>query len=659
MSASLPESKNHSGELQHQTKCKICDDLQRVGQTLSLTLSQVSEAATGGCQTCSILKESCTYARDVLHELDAEQDAQVSLQIPVVDDGFPMIVGISDIDGGYSFNEVYTVSGCAKAPWLLIGEGSERTITTEKTFQVLRGWIDTCLTSHPACARQQKKLPTRVLDVSSHNPSLRASHGDKEPYAALSHCWGKSPLIQTHRDTLRDRFDAIPWKNLSKTFQDAVTTTRELGLRYLWIDSLCIVQDDPEDWARESGKMASIYEGAQVVLAASDAKDGHDGFLRPRSGSASPKSIFQGIESKGNPYSIRIRKGDYHKWYGDALPPRSRISPDSSPLSTRGWAFQERLLATRYVQFRSEELIWECRSALWCECGALTRPSQQREPLSKKAFYDTLGSATHPEIFSLWSKIVNAYAIKALTNGGDVLPALSGLAKQFQKSNAGTYLAGLWEADFPLCLLWEAHAVKASPYRAPSWSWASMDTSIPGSSLLTESTFESKTSYPTTVLATVESVSCTSDSSDPTGRISAGYLVITGKILDIIATEPVDNHEDTSMQGWFDWDARLARQPRPYGSKWIPRRRVENFTFRFHADTPLSDPRELTCLLIGEIPTSQAPRALVLRKLCLGGGQVVYERVGLIDRVIFGSSVRSYNWMYLFEHAPTDTITIV
>jgi hypothetical protein len=166
---------------------------------------------------------------------------------------------------------------------------------------------------------------------------------------------------RTLQNTLQDRVDGIPWHYLSEKFQDAVTITRELGLRYLWIDSLCIVQDDPKDWARESGQMAPIYEGTKVILAASDAQDGHDGFLSSCPDSAVPKSIFEGNKSNGDSYLVRIRKGDYHRWYGDALPPRSRVQPDSSPLSARGWAFQERLLAARYVQLRSQELIWECR----------------------------------------------------------------------------------------------------------------------------------------------------------------------------------------------------------------------------------------------------------------------------------------------------------
>jgi hypothetical protein len=320
---------------------------------------------------------------------------------------------------------------------------------------------------------------------------------------------------------------------------------------------------------------------------------------------------------------VRIRQGDYHRWYGDALPPRSRVTADSSPLAARGWTFQERLLATRYVQFRQQELIWECRSALWCECEDVARPSQQHEALSKKAFYNSLRSSTQMELFSLWSRILSAYAVKALTNGSDVLPALSGMAKQFQKANAGIYLAGLWGADFPLCLLWEAHAEKTSLCRAPSWSWASMDTSVSGGSLITESTYDSKASAPTNVLAAVVSVSCTPNTADPTGRVAAGYLTIAGKVLDIKIKAPVENHEDTTMQGRYDWDVRIARQPRPRGSTWIPRRGVENFTFGFHADIPLSNPKELSCLLIGEIPTGQAPRALVLRKLPTDSGEVL------------------------------------
>ncbi|KAH9220962.1 heterokaryon incompatibility protein-domain-containing protein [Leptodontidium sp. 2 PMI_412] len=296
-------------------------------------------------------------------------------------------------------------------------------------------------------------LPTRVIDVDGDTLSLYISRHEKEPYAALSHCWGKQLVIQTHKSSLEDRVLDIPWGSLSSTFQDTVTTTRLLGLKYLWIDSLCIIQDDAEDWARESGSMASIYDGAQIVIAASDSSDGHDGFLKDRPSTNGSKTIFGGTNADGESYKIKVRQGDDHRWYGNLLPPRSQVVRDSSPLFNRGWAFQERLLATRYVQFRSQELVWECRTSLWCECGTLSRPSQQRMRASKKTFYNSLRSQDHQVLFSLWSRIVNTYASKALTNGGDILPALSGLAKRFRESGAGDYLAGLGREDLPLSLL--------------------------------------------------------------------------------------------------------------------------------------------------------------------------------------------------------------
>jgi len=166
-----------------------------------------------------------------------------------------------------------------------------------------------------------------------------------------------------------------------------------------------------------------------------------------------------------------------------------------------------------------------------------------------------------------------------------------------------------------------------------------MDTSIPGSSLLIESTSDSKASAPTTVLATVESISCTPDSPDPTGHVTAGPLNITGKVLNIIVLYPAAQRKDLGTGGRHDWDARIARQQRPDGSMWTPR----GTTLSFHADTLLSHPEELYCLLIGEIPSSQAPRALVLRKrlITLDSKEMLYERVGLIDRVIFGPRVRA------------------
>jgi hypothetical protein len=185
-----------------------------------------------------------------------------------------------------------------------------------------------------------------------------------------------------------------------------------------------------------------------------------------------------------------------------------------------------------------------------------------------------------------------------------------------------------------------------------------MDTSIPGGSLITESTFDSKASSPTIVLAIVKAVSCTTDSTDPIGRVTGGNLTITGKVLNIIARARGDHDEYTTTHQMHDWDARIAPPPRPH-QNWSAKGQEQDFIFGFTTDYPLAHCTDLACLLIGEMTTSRALRTLVLQKLPFQIEGELYERVGLIDRVVFGSSVRSNDWMFLFDNAATKTITIV
>lgn len=174
-------------------------------------------------------------------------------------------------------------------------------------------------------------------------------------------------------------------------------------------------------------------------------------------------------------------------------------------------------------------MVWECSSCLKCECGTLSRPSQTRTKLTKMSFQKALHSTDHRVVVELWPKIVDAYALRQLTKREDLLPALSGLAKQFQSCGTGEYYAGLWLESLPISLLWEARGVRASPYRAPTWSWASIDTSISDSTLI--STWEGHQSD--LICSTIKIVSCTPQTSDPTGRVAAGQLTISGKVLEI------------------------------------------------------------------------------------------------------------------------------
>lgn len=159
-----------------------------------------------------------------------------------------------------------------------------------------------CIDNHDKCRRTiaagniddtaQPEMPRRVLDVSDEKVRLIDTSLDGEPrtghYAALSHCWGPKQLLTTTQATFRSRIDGIAFEDLPRTFQDAVTVTRTLCLRYIWIDSLCIVQDSHQDWLTESAKMGTVYQDASIVIAASGASEGSEGCFIPRTNIAEP-----------------------------------------------------------------------------------------------------------------------------------------------------------------------------------------------------------------------------------------------------------------------------------------------------------------------------------------------------------------------------------
>ncbi|KAK5652173.1 hypothetical protein OQA88_10816 [Cercophora sp. LCS_1] len=162
---------------------------------------------------------------------------------------------------------------------------------------ILRSWIDNCKASHTECEAVDPKLPKRVLDVGGPTdggdiylrPSLPSENGQ---YVALSHCWGDLPLAQTSATNLKERMAGIKLTSLPKSFQDAVTLTRSIGIRYLWIDSLCILQGDTTDWQVQSSNMANIYNKAYLVISASQAANSSQGFIDRVGGQEWPMSTL-------------------------------------------------------------------------------------------------------------------------------------------------------------------------------------------------------------------------------------------------------------------------------------------------------------------------------------------------------------------------------
>jgi hypothetical protein len=319
------------------------------------------------------------------------------------------------------------------------------------------------MSQHDSCNRAvQDILPTRLLQIKGPKEvRLHCTRNETDPYACLSYCWGTNPFIRTTSSTLHQYQSNIQWTELPKTFQDAISFTHRLGIRYLWIDSLCIIQDSVEDWRYESGQMANTYKNARLTIAATHSIDASGGCFS----TAHPKHYFRHWTFTDSD----LRTSEFHTRIPLA---HSDFVSGKLPLSRRGWAFQERMLSPRVIHFTEQELIWECLENTTCECSQVV--FDIGTPDKKVCFALSLQEADRQ-----WRKLVLWYTHARLTFTKDIFPALQGLAKDVHPA-LGSYLAGLWSNTLIPNLAWvsgpESSFVqfnRPKEWRAPTWSWAS------------------------------------------------------------------------------------------------------------------------------------------------------------------------------------------
>ena len=248
---------------------------------------------------------------------------------------------------------------------------------------------------------------------------------------------------------------------LPKNFSDAIELTKELGIPYIWIDALCIVQDDNEEWQTEAGRMDQIYLGSQLTIAAAQSSD--------TTGGCFPSTP---AKRRGGDFFFRtpVLKGDIQRrvraYNRDVL---SDVEKDA-PLSRRGWTLQEDILSHRIAWCMQPEIHWRCQAHYQTECGLQFTPAEMINPLVP------VMKAPPSILRSGWSQIAENYSCRKFTVVDDRVAAICGISRHLAARIQDEPILGLWAGDFCRGLSWlriRCLESELSPLAAslPSWSW--------------------------------------------------------------------------------------------------------------------------------------------------------------------------------------------
>ncbi|ORY60792.1 uncharacterized protein BCR38DRAFT_411908 [Pseudomassariella vexata] len=440
--------------------CETCTSLDIWSQVrIELVISKLRESS----QICAL----CKLFYHSLPDLGIQNDA-VKLRRDGstlrADAGGPPIISIYVEPESDASSPAYAQIGLPQLP----------NPKSPEQFALLREWLRNCDESHACIPRQTganaRSMPKRLIDVgSSSEKRLRLVEMDRnsvEKYMALSHCWGKltdEEKFCTTEENIEALKISIDYGKLTRTFRDAVDATRELNVPYLWIDSICVVQDDAKDWEVELGKMENVFSSAYCTLAASSAESSLVGFPSSRT----PRTyvaVRSSTRANGTTYFAKCID-NFHQ------------DVEAAVLNTRGWVFQERALSRRTIHFTSNQIYWECGKGVHCETLA-----KLKNP--KAAF---LGDSDFPTLaleYFRGGRIVHfqglyeMYSRLAFTNPTDRSVALLGLEQRLARTfkMQGDY--GILEGFLERSLLWRAEKpygmkrISFPPGRGcPSWSW--------------------------------------------------------------------------------------------------------------------------------------------------------------------------------------------
>jgi Heterokaryon incompatibility protein (HET) len=494
---------------------------------------------------------------------------------------------------------------------------------SEDAFLLAHGWLQTCLKTHGSCPKPTGHFtPTRLLEI-SYVGNLRRlrlrtmEFGAEERYAALTYCWGGDGRFTTTTRTIRQHMIGISFQDLPPSLRDAVLVTEKLDLRLLWVDALCVVQDDKHDKALEISQMPSVYSHATITIAASRASRVGEGFLTERAalGKENPEKVFE------LPY--RCPDGEMGSV---VLIPRIRESTE--PLDRRAWALQERLLSTRILEYGSLQTMLTCLHSErkndlvdgWRDRTVMN--NERSDCLFIEAFQTVLshelgdsssvsrrGNLKSP--LGEWHQLVKIYTHRALTLPTDRLPAISGIAERYARILRDEYVCGLWRSTLPQELLWTRSALaelssRPLEYQGPSWSWAAINSAVRLYSRAITKAFE-------VVECHVEPLS----KDAKFGAVRSGYLKVRGYV------RPVKWIRNSNIANTRQYDSFRRGDVAGPDAEIAASMTIDSLENEFTAKDQIESVNVF--LLVVSEPSHGGMEGLVLRSLLNG----VYSRLGV------------------------------
>ncbi|KAF4634291.1 hypothetical protein G7Y89_g3823 [Cudoniella acicularis] len=603
-------------------------------------------------------------------------------------------------------------------------------VASQRSFFRAKKWLQACTQNidvHADCPKHATPfLPTRVIDVSSLHDNdlmkLSSSTRQRADYAALSYCWGGPQADATTSLNIDGRMKSFKLSTLPQTLQDAVRVTREMGLQFLWVDAICILQDSTPDKEVEMATMAQVYKNAFVTIIAAHSSSCYQGFLEDRSKRQLP--LVESEETRRKRASTAVRLGIFAKSQRSTVlnstavrerelqssllgQPVPRLDTEASSSKSvemdgsatiyetfvlklpyrgpdgilgtlslskqngewredeetiykRAWALQERLLSPRVLFYGRDRLVFRCHKTYIMNGMSISDKLPQQlnpavfSPSPQQSFLN--GSAKID-----WSHITETYSKCNLTVGSDKLPALSGLAQEYHRLTGDKYAAGLWISNLPTDLMWapvapypsqERCPPRVTPYRAPSWSWASMDADV-----------RMATDEAENDISLVDCKMKLKNPKAPFGEVVGGELVIRGPLMkanlgaEARCTVDISWWPKRELDPDFDEWGGSRRQ---FRSALPPEETIGTVTF----DTTEPEPKEIFLLKICIFSSKDMVSGLALTPVKLRRREAVAQKLRLrptvFRRVAQAVALDGFvNWVstttgYAFTEPPVD-----